>query len=83
MNTITVTVCDQQKTFSYDLEVPVMQTMDTLSEDIIEVLEGCHVHLPQSNAKFFVPRLKRVINSYETLGQAGVWPGDYLVIIYG
>ena len=80
MSTITITVCDQKKTFSYDLEVPVMQAMDTLSTDIVEVLEGCHVTLNKTNVQFFVPRLKRILNNYETLGQAGVYNGDYLII---
>lgn len=80
MSTITITVCDERKTFSYDFEVPVMQTMDTLGQDILEALEGCHETIGKSSVQFFVPRLKRVINNYETLGQAGVYNGDYLVI---
>lgn len=80
MSTITVTVCDEKRSFSYDLEVPVMQTMDTLSSDIIEVLEGCNEVIKKTHVQFFVPRLKRIINNYETLGQAGVYNGDYLVI---
>lgn len=81
MSTIIVTVCDKNKTFSYDFEVPVMQTMDSLSLDLIEALEGCKQKLPSTKVQFFVPRLKRVINSYETLGQAGVYNGDYLIIV--
>lgn len=80
MNAITITVCDERKTFSYDLEVPVMQTMDSLGQDILEVLEGCHTTIKKVNVQFFVPRLKRIINPYETLGQAGVYNGDYLII---
>ena len=66
MNAITITVCDERKTFSYDLEVPVMQTMDSLGQDILDVLEGCNQAIKKSNVTFFVPRLKRIINSYET-----------------
>ena len=40
MSTIIITVRDEKKTFSYDLEVPVMQTMETLGQDILEVLEA-------------------------------------------
>ena len=78
---IIVTLCDYNKTFYYDLEVPVMQSMDTLTQDIVEVLSEANVHLKSKKPLFYVPRLKRVLNAYETLGQAGVWNGDYLVIV--
>ena len=79
MSTIIVTVRDEKKTFSYDLEVPVMQAMETLGQDILDVLEASQVKVKRQ-AEFFVPRLKRMINPYETLGQAGVYNGDYIVI---
>lgn len=79
MSTIIITVRDEKKTFSYDLEVPVMQTMETLGQDILEVLEASQTNIKRP-VQFFVPRLKRIINPYETLGQAGVYNGDYLVI---
>lgn len=80
MSTIIVTICDDRKTFSYDFEVPVMQPMDTLSKDILEALAGCSQRVPNGKVDFFVPRLKRILNSHETLGQAGVYNGDYIII---
>ncbi len=81
MNNIIVTVCDQKKSFEIDLELPVMQMMDSLNKDIVEVLEECQIKLPKSQVQFFVPRLKRVLNVHETLASAGVYNGDYLTII--
>lgn len=78
---IIVTVCDYNKTFCYDLEVPVMQSIDTLTDDIVETLNGVNVYLKNQKPMFYVPRLQRVLNTSETLGQAGVWNGDYLVVV--
>ena len=80
MSTIIITVSDEKKTFSYDLEVPTMQKMETLGSDILDVLESCQGRLNRNYVQFFAPRLKRIINPYETLGQAGVYNGDYLII---
>lgn len=78
---IIVTVCDKQKSFQYDFEVPILQSIETLTNDIVEVLKEVNVFLEIKHPLFYVPRLKRVLNRAETLGQAGVWNGDCLVIV--
>jgi hypothetical protein len=31
--------------------------------------------------ELYSERLKRIINSHETLAQAGVWNGDYIALV--
>ena len=76
---IIVTIIDENNTFNIDLEVPVLKEIRLLLPDIIEILAHCNIRISKG-VKIFVPRLQRIINTYETLGQAGVRNGDYLIL---
>ena len=80
MGAIIVTVTDEAKRFAVDLEVPDMQKIETLKEDIIGSLNGYkpELYLTPFSMELYSERLKRIINSHETLAQAGVWNGDYI-----
>lgn len=78
MSTIILTVTNERKTKQIDVELPTMEKIGPLRKGLIEVMELEEFNL---NTRIFVPRLNKVLNDEETLGQVGVWNGDYLVLV--
>lgn len=82
MDTIIVTVTDKKSSFFQDLEVPTDLTVDKLRDDIVQTLNGYRpeLYLDSFSTKIFSGRLGRQLADTETLGEVGVWNGDYLML---
>ncbi|MBE6572789.1 MAG: hypothetical protein E7652_00170 [Ruminococcaceae bacterium] len=82
MKSIIVTLTDERRSFSYDLELRCDRKIEKLKLDIAEVLCGCNpdLYIETSKMALFVPRKQRLIGDKETLEEAGVWNGDYIHI---
>jgi len=83
MGAVIVTVSDENKTFSVDLEVPDMQVVGELKEDMIDTLNEYRpeLYLYAGSLELYSRRLSRILSSHETLAQAKVWNGDYIVLM--
>ncbi len=82
MDVIIVTVTDERSLICQDLEVPADLEASKLKEDIIKTLEGWR---PEYTADFYQTRIRcgrtgKYLKDDETLNQAGVWNGDYLIL---
>ena len=78
MHHIMVTIENEQRTIQKDVEMPAHVRLALLRPELLGLMK---VNVLNTNAKFYSVRLKRVLNDEETLGQAGIWNGDYLVLI--
>ena len=83
MSSMIITVSDEMKKISVDLEVPDLQMVKTLKEDIVETLNGYKpdLYLSAFSVEIFSNRLKRILNDHETFAQAGIWNGDYITLV--
>ena len=83
MGTLIVTLNMKKQDFSVDIEVPDMLKVDELKRDIVETLRGYRkvLTIPDEGVELYCVRLERIINSHETLAQAGVWNGDYITFV--
>lgn len=82
METIIVTVTDEKGRFSEDLEVPVGLEAQKLKEDIVQTLEGWRPELCLDSFRLELKagRSGRILQKNETLEEAGVWNGGYLIL---
>ena len=83
MENIIVTVTNATKSYFYDLEVPTSITVDKLTDDIVEALNGYNpeLFLRTATTSLLCNRIGRQLSADETLETAGVWNGDYITII--
>ena len=83
MGAVIVTVSDEKNTFSVDMEVPNMQIVEELKRDIIDTLNEYRpeLYLNADSLELYSRRLSRIVNSHETLAQAKVWNGDYILLM--
>lgn len=83
MNSIIVTVTNEEKTFLYDIEIPKTAAADKLKKDIVEVLNDYDqsLNLHSRSAEIFCNRLGRRLRPEETAEEAGLWEGDYITIL--
>ena len=82
MESIIITVTNGEKTFCYDLDVPIEINCVDLKQDIIESINGANPMLMINpvSSHLFSKRLEREICDDETLVDAGVVNGDFLII---
>ena len=78
MHNIMGTIENEQRTIQKDVEMPAHVRLALLRPELFGLMK---VNALNTNAKLYSVRLKRVLNDEETLGQAGIWNGDYLVLI--
>ena len=78
MHHIMVTIENEQRTIQKDVEMPAHVRLALLRPELLGLMK---VNALNTNAKLYSVRLKRVLNDEETLGQVGIWNGDYLVLI--
>lgn len=79
---IIITLMDEKKTFSYDLEVPADLDGDKLTDDIVQTIISFNPDLTYRtmNSCIYIPKINKVIESKDTLEGLGVFNGDYLII---
>lgn len=83
MDKIIVSIKDNNRTFSCDIEVPVDKPGKDLCADIFEVLGPVHPEL-SLNADYHcikIEKLNRKLGDGETLADADVFNGDYITIV--
>lgn len=81
METVMITIRDEKGSFVYDLELPYDLEAAPLSASIAEALIHYNHRLPLTGKEtLYVPRVHRKLQPDETLGQAGVRNGDYIVL---
>lgn len=85
MDNVIVTITNSQKSFLYDIEAPNNVPVEKLIFDIADVLNNYvpELSLNVTGKQLFCSRLNRIIGPKETFEKAGVWNGDYLVIVGG
>lgn len=83
MESLIVTVSDRNRSFFIDLEIPSDLVWEKLSEDVVETLNGYRpeLSLPVLGTAFMCMRLKEILPDDKTLREAGIWNGDYLIIL--
>lgn len=81
-NKIIITLTDAEKTFYYDLEVPVDLEGFKLTDDVVQTIISYNPSLlyRKFESKLFIPKLRRYLSDSETLEERGVFNGDYLII---
>lgn len=80
---IIVTLTDVNKSFMYDLELPIDLEYEKLFDDIIQTIISYNpdLHYQTMNSKLIVPKLMmKEMQSGQTLESIGVFNGDYLLI---
>lgn len=77
---IIVTVENNTKTFSLDLEVPTDLPAKRLVKDMAEVLNSYFNQRRVLGTDLFCQRLNRSLWPDESFADAGVWPGDKFLI---
>ena len=82
MKKIIVTVKDSKSSFNYDVELPTKLTVDKLTDDLMETLNGYNPGLSfrAETTVLDCVRLGRTLERGATLEQAGVWNGDVIVL---
>ncbi len=82
MSKIIITLTNQRRDFSYDLEVPTDEPIEKLYTDIIETLSSQNPSFLsyQSQMLLYSLRMKRYMLPNETLDSCGVLNGDYLLL---
>lgn len=82
MKNIIITITDEAGGFSCDIEVPSSEPISQLIPDVVEVL-GIYLTAPLPNAyraSLYCPRLRKVLHNDDTLRNAGVLNGDYVIL---
>lgn len=82
MNRIIVTLKERQNLFSYDLELPLQVKVGQLKYQIVETIQALDPNVLSETVAYslFCERIGRNLVDDETLEEAGVWNGDYLLI---
>lgn len=84
MEMVMVTLRDEGHTFAYDLELPYEMEAERLIGQIVQALHAYNHHLTLSpSCKLYLPHERQVLRPCESLAQAGVHNGDYLVLVGG
>ena len=84
MEMVMVTLRDEGHTFAYDLELPYEMESERLIGQIAQALHAYNHHLTLSQScKLYLPHERQVLRPWESLAQAGVHNGDYLVLVGG
>ena len=79
MEMVMVTLRDEGHTFAYDLELPY-----EMEAEIVEALHAYNHNLTLStDSKLYFPHERQLLRPWESLAQAGVHNGDYLVLVGG
>ena len=82
MDMVMITLRDERHTFAYDLELPYEMESEHLVSQIAEALQAYNHRLTlQPDSKLYFPRERQLLRPWETLAQAGVHNGDYLILI--
>ncbi len=83
MNMIIITLTNPNRSFEYDLEVPNDLECEKLIDDIIQTIICYNPELMYTTlqSNLYIPKAHmRKLQTGETLEQAGVFNGDYLII---
>lgn len=84
MEMVMVTLRDEGHTFAYDLELPYEMEAERLIGQIAEALHAYNHNLTLStDGKLYFPHERQLLRPWESLSQAGVHNGDYLVLVGG
>lgn len=80
---IIVTVSDENYNNYVDLELPTDVACEQLEKDILEILQFYNrMRFSERNEiAIFHQRTNQYLNPKITLNEAGVWNGDYLVLV--
>lgn len=83
MDAIIVTVTDEKGSFFLDMELPVEQSVESLTTDIVSTLNAYDhtFQIPEKGTYIFSNRTRRVLENEETLKNAGVWNGDFITLV--
>jgi uncharacterized ubiquitin-like protein YukD len=82
MKNIIVTVTNDQGNYYYDIEVPVDLTVDKLTDDMVQTLNGYNpsLYLKEHDMELICDRTGHKLEQDKTLEQLGVRNGDYIVM---
>jgi hypothetical protein len=82
MKNIIVTVVKDRGDECYDIEVPVDLTVDKLTDDMVQTLNGYNpsLYLQEHDMELICDRTGQKLERDKTLEQSGVRNGDYIVM---
>ena len=82
MENIIITIQDQNKNFSLDMEIPTSVPMGLVTEKMIANLSLLYPSYPfyQTSWTITSGRTNRRVNMSNTAEECGIWNGDYLVL---
>jgi len=82
MNKIIVTLKEKQGFFCYDVELPLNVKVGQRKYHIVETIRALDRNVLSGTVVYslFCERIGRNLVDSETLEEAGVWNGDYLLI---
>lgn len=82
MERITVTVTDLEKSFKYDFEIPLNTEFGQIKGKILSALFMMDPAMDFGNSPDFVDtRNGARLLDQKTAGEAGVWNGDYIIVV--
>lgn len=82
MKKVIVTLTDLNRTFFYDLEIPVNVPVKKLKKDICETLHNYNnTYLNSDGIELFCNRMGMGLPGEETFESIGIWNGDYITVI--
>ena len=82
MDSIIITVKDEQENFSYDMEIPSTVPMNLVTEQLIGNLSLLNPSYPfyRKRWSFICNRTNQRISKDSTAQECGIWNGDYLIM---
>ncbi len=83
MQKIIVTVTDKENTFFLDMELPTEYPVKKMCPSIVKLLNQNQSKKVFKVQGFFLgsSKKKKIISPERTLEQAGIWNGDYIIVI--
>lgn len=77
-----VTVRNENRSYSYDLEIPNDLQTEKLLDDIVQTLNGCDssLYLQAVRSELICERTGRKLEDSQTAEEAGVRNGDFLTL---
>lgn len=82
MKNIIVTVSNEKREYSYDVEIPVDIEGGRLLEDLVQTLNSCNpsLYLKTAHIEAVCDRTGFVIRKSQTAEELGIRNGDYITI---
>lgn len=83
MQKIIVTVTDKDHNFFFDMELPAEYPVNKMCPSIVKLLNQNQSKRVFKVQGFFLGSIKKkkIISPERTLEEAGIWNGDYIIVI--